>query len=161
MRRIVNECIDRFAARGSADLRAELGGVLPRVTFTAVLGPPDDDAWQIKDLSDNIAERATELQAGDVVALMFGVGNHDANRFENPEVFDIDRPRNLHLTFGHGIHRCVGEHLARAGDAHRPRGGAAPHPRLRGQRRHHHAAAQRDEPGPQGSARQLHPSTRR
>jgi cytochrome P450 len=47
------------------------------------------------------------------VALMWGLANHDAAYFENPDRFDLDRGQNRHLAFGHGVHRCVGEHLAR------------------------------------------------
>jgi cytochrome P450 len=55
----------------------------------------------------------TTLSPGDRVLLLWGSGNHDPDRFPNPEEFDIDRPRNLHLSFGHGIHQCAGMHLAR------------------------------------------------
>lgn len=53
------------------------------------------------------------LQQGDSVALMFGAANHDPAKFPDPEKFDIDRDHSGHLAFGHGVHRCVGEHLAR------------------------------------------------
>jgi len=54
------------------------------------------------------------IDAGDRVQLAFAVGNHDASVFEEPERFDLDRPRErAHLAFGAGPHFCVGAPLAR------------------------------------------------
>ena len=40
-------------------------------------------------------------------------GNRDADFFERPDDFIIDRPKvRQHLSYGFGIHRCVGERLA-------------------------------------------------
>jgi len=55
------------------------------------------------------------VRKGDKVGLVFGAANLDPARFPEPGKFDLDRPSPAsHLAFGHGIHRCVGEHLARA-----------------------------------------------
>ena len=39
--------------------------------------------------------------------------NFDETVFENPEKFDITRNPNPHLSFGEGIHLCLGRYLAR------------------------------------------------
>lgn len=53
-----------------------------------------------------------QYRQGDRVLLLFGSGNYDDEKFADPERFDLHRPTNQHLTFGHGVHRCVGAPLA-------------------------------------------------
>jgi cytochrome P450 len=53
------------------------------------------------------------LQPGDRVLLVYGWGNRDETAFPLPGDLQLDRPPNKHLTFGHGIHLCVGMHLAK------------------------------------------------
>ena len=53
------------------------------------------------------------ITAGSVIALGFGAANHDPEKFEEPEVFDITRTPNEHLGFSSGIHFCLGAVLGR------------------------------------------------
>lgn len=53
------------------------------------------------------------ISAGDRVYLLTGAANRDSRAFENAEEFRIDRIDNPHLTFGQGIHFCLGASLAR------------------------------------------------
>ena len=53
------------------------------------------------------------IRQGDRVVMWFASGNRDERKFDNPDAFIIDRKdaRN-HLSFGYGIHRCMGNRLA-------------------------------------------------
>lgn len=53
------------------------------------------------------------LKAGDRVFAMVNAANRDPEAFEDPETFDIERSPNRHVTFGYGIHFCLGSQLAR------------------------------------------------
>jgi cytochrome P450 len=53
------------------------------------------------------------IRAGDKVAMWYISGNRDEEMIERPDEFIIDRARpRQHLSFGFGIHRCVGNRLA-------------------------------------------------
>ena len=53
------------------------------------------------------------IKKGDKVVMWYVSGNRDAEAIENPDAFIIDRERpRQHLSFGFGIHRCVGNRLA-------------------------------------------------
>jgi cytochrome P450 len=53
------------------------------------------------------------IPAGAQVNVCMGSANRDEKRWENPDVFDIHRPRRAHISFAGGIHSCLGMHLAR------------------------------------------------
>ena len=54
-----------------------------------------------------------EIKKGQTVFIVVGAVNRDPEQFPDPEKLDIERVRNNHLTFGHGIHACIGQYLAR------------------------------------------------
>ncbi len=53
------------------------------------------------------------LHAGETVMCLLASANTDEGYFDNPEDVDFEREANKHLTFGAGVHRCLGSHLAR------------------------------------------------
>ena len=64
----------------------------------------------------------TRIEAGAVVAVIFGAANRDPAKFSEPEQFDVAREPNDHLAFGDGIHFCIGAPLARLEARDRVRG---------------------------------------
>ena len=54
-----------------------------------------------------------QIRKGDKVVMWYVSGNRDERAIDNPDAFIIDRARpRHHLSFGFGIHRCVGNRLA-------------------------------------------------
>jgi cytochrome P450 len=55
----------------------------------------------------------TPVPAGSAMLLLIGSGNRDERRYTDPDRFDIHRDEGAHLTFGYGLHYCLGAALAR------------------------------------------------
>jgi cytochrome P450 len=55
----------------------------------------------------------TTVPAGSAILLLFGAANRDPDRYTDPDTFNIHRDNISHLTFGKGVHYCLGANLAR------------------------------------------------
>jgi pimeloyl-[acyl-carrier protein] synthase len=53
------------------------------------------------------------IRRGQTLYILVGAINRDPELFKEPEIFEITRVQNPHLTFGHGLHSCIGQYLAR------------------------------------------------
>lgn len=53
------------------------------------------------------------IEAGQVLVLSLPVINRDADRFAEPDRLEVTRAPSGHLSFGHGVHQCLGQQLAR------------------------------------------------
>ena len=54
-----------------------------------------------------------QIDADEKIMVAPGAANRDPRRWDNPDVFDIDRDASGHMGFGYGIHECVGQVIAR------------------------------------------------
>ncbi len=73
-----------------------------------------------------------QIKQGDKVVMWYVSGNRDEEVIERPNDYIIDRERpRQHVSFGFGIHRCVGKPLGRvavAGDLGRDHAALPRHP---------------------------------
>ncbi len=53
------------------------------------------------------------IKAGERVIIHYASANRDEEEFPHADELDFTRPRNPHLAFGAGIHRCIGANFAR------------------------------------------------
>jgi cytochrome P450 len=53
------------------------------------------------------------IKAGDTVGIQLPAVNRDPSRFPGGDTLDVTRSAGGHMTFGHGIHQCLGQQLAR------------------------------------------------
>ena len=54
------------------------------------------------------------IAAGSIVMLLIGSAGRDESKHEDPDRFNLDRPKQVNMAFGHGVHFCIGAMLARA-----------------------------------------------
>lgn len=73
--------------------------------------PPTQVTGRIAQETIEIAGQS--VRKGRLLLLMLGCANHDERQFNDPEQLDITRSPNPHLSFGGGIHYCLGAAFAR------------------------------------------------
>jgi cytochrome P450 len=70
-------------------------------------------AYMRRSAKQNMEIGGQAIKAGDKVAIWYVAGNRDERRLARPNDFWIERPNpRQHLSFGFGIHRCMGQRLA-------------------------------------------------
>jgi cytochrome P450 len=68
---------------------------------------------QARYVTRDVEHHGRPLPEGSVLVLLTGAGNRDERHFPDPDRFDIHRVIDHHLSFGYGLHFCLGSHLAR------------------------------------------------
>lgn len=95
----------------AARVRTDRSLIKPFLDETLRLTGPPQRLFRIATRDVTVGD--AEIKAGDWVALFFAAANHDPDVFPEPERFDLDRTNaNKHMTYGVGIHYCLGAPLA-------------------------------------------------
>jgi cytochrome P450 len=68
--------------------------------------------FAFREATEETEVAGTTIPRGAIVALHMAAANRDPRRFDDPDRFLITRPAAKNLSFGHGIHFCLGAHLA-------------------------------------------------
>jgi cytochrome P450 len=88
--------------------RARIGAFLDETLRHS--GPPQR---LFRKVTKDVEIGGKTIRAGEWVALFFAAANHDPEVFPSPEEFRLDRENAAdHLTYGMGIHYCLGGPLA-------------------------------------------------
>ncbi|MEY2907007.1 MAG: hypothetical protein RLZZ408_1478 [Verrucomicrobiota bacterium] len=64
-------------------------------------------------VSSDIEFADARLKEGQTIVLLLGAANRDGAQFSDPDRVDIRRSPNKHVSFGYGMHHCLGAGLAR------------------------------------------------
>jgi cytochrome P450 len=86
--------------------------LIPRVIDETLRFEPTGHATARYVMHD-IEVHGTTIPAGSPVLLLLAAANRDPRRYTDPDRYDIHRPDIQHLTFGYGLHFCLGANLAR------------------------------------------------
>jgi len=62
-------------------------------------------------VKESVEVGGKKLESGQGVMFLWASANRDEREFERPDEFDISRRPKRSLSFGHGLHKCLGEHL--------------------------------------------------
>jgi cytochrome P450 len=94
-----------------AELASDLSLIPNAVEEILRFEPPSpvNARWTTRDV--NVGGET--IPSGSRVILITGSAGRDERKYENPDVFDIRRKLDLHVTLGRGIHFCLGAALAR------------------------------------------------
>jgi cytochrome P450 len=86
--------------------------LIPRVIDEALRFEPTGHA-SARYVMRDVDYHGVTIPEGSAILLLMAAANRDPRRYERPDVFDIHREDINHLTFGFGLHYCLGANLAR------------------------------------------------
>jgi cytochrome P450 len=95
-----------------ARLRGDMSLLTPAIEEMLRLFGPAELAG-LRFAKEPLEINGVSVPAGDVIQILWASANRDDAQFAEAERFDIARKNNAHLSFGHGIHYCLGAALAR------------------------------------------------
>jgi cytochrome P450 len=87
-------------------------GLIPNVIDEALRFEPTGHA-SARYVTQDIDYHGVTIPEGAAILLLMASANRDPRKYDNPDVFDIHRPDTSHITFGYGLHYCLGANLAR------------------------------------------------
>jgi cytochrome P450 len=87
-------------------------GLIPNVIDEALRFEPTGHA-SARYVMRDIEYHGRTIPEGSAILLLMAAANRDPRRYPDPDVFDIHREDIAHLTFGFGLHYCLGANLAR------------------------------------------------
>ncbi|MEV6038983.1 cytochrome P450 [Nonomuraea sp. NPDC052116] len=96
---------DRFVADPDGRVQTTVEEIL-RTSAPAGLG-------LLRYAHEDVELGGVAIARSDAVLISNDAANRDGTKFADPDAFDPERKPNLHLSFGHGMHVCIGANLAR------------------------------------------------
>lgn len=92
--------------------RGVLQGDTRRAVHELLRYVPTNNLGVVRVAATAVEIGGSTVPEGTVVFASLPTANRDDDVVAAPEVLDLARPQGGHLTFGHGPHRCLGQHLA-------------------------------------------------
>ncbi len=68
---------------------------------------------QARYVTHDVVHHDQDIPAGSVMVLLNASANRDERQFHDPDRLDVRRKIQRHMSFGYGLHFCLGAHLAR------------------------------------------------
>ena len=120
IRATAHALLDDVGDAGEFDLMSAFAVPLPTIVIARMIGVPEEDLRYDSpvQVDGRTAVRdaevgGTTVKAGTRVAPLIGSANRDPAKFDRPGELDITRSDNGNISFGRGIHHCLGAPLAR------------------------------------------------
>ena len=111
---LVSNMLNIFADRPALwqQLREDRSLVEPAIEETLRYHSPVQQLMRMT--TREVEVSGVTIPADEMVTIFFGAANRDPKEFPNPDEFRLDRDLRNHVSFGIGIHYCLGAPLARA-----------------------------------------------